>query len=93
MACSRQIATDATGDVAYAAWMACNGGPAVPRWKKYTTANGWDANATDIQAGGQVDAAGTPPFEQIGLIPGDGAVLVYRRNHNADNAVLAVRLP
>jgi hypothetical protein len=91
--CSRRIATDATGDLAYAGWMACNGGPARVRWKKFTTANGWDADPTEIPSGDNIDAAGTPPFEDVELNPDGTALFVYRRNQNADDAVLVAHLP
>ncbi len=90
--CSFMLASNAAGDVAYAAWLTCTSPPAAIAWKKYTSAAGWDAVETPIPAQNSLDAAGVPPFVHVAVAPDDTALLVFGRNHNVDDAILAARL-
>jgi hypothetical protein len=91
--CSFMIASSADGGVAYGAWITCINmvNPAVA-WKKYTSATGWSANETPIPPQNNLDAAGKGPYVHVAVAPDQTGLLVFRRNFNADNAVLAARL-
>ena len=82
------IASTADGSVAYGAWITCVNQPAAIAWKKYTSATGWSADATPIPPQNSLD----PNVVHIAVAPDESGLLVFRRNHNADNAVLAARL-
>jgi hypothetical protein len=92
--CSFMIASAADGAVAYGAWLTCINQEAAVAWKKYTTASGWSADATPIPPQNSLDSAGAVgvPLVHVAVAPDDSGLLILRRNHNADNAILAAKL-
>ncbi len=88
--CTFDLALAADESVGWLGWIACQNNPNTLRWSRYTTAGGWAAPVDVVEP--SLWTGIHPPSVRVGILPDDTALLIYRRSHLADSAILAAHL-